>query len=68
VVVDAINSIGSKKDANSGLSIPTPTTSPKTTTTKSIDESFPEHVVKQTEGHDVHKHESPKFDSDQDVE
>jgi single-stranded DNA-binding protein len=67
VVIDAINSIGSKKDSNSGLSIPIPNPI-KTEPTKSIDESFPEQVVKQTEGHDVHKPEKPKFDDKQNVE
>jgi single-stranded DNA-binding protein len=64
IVIDVINSIGSKKDNNSGLSIPTT----KVESTKSIDESFPENIVKQTEGHDIHKSEKPKFDTNQDVE
>jgi single-stranded DNA-binding protein len=67
VVVDAINSIGSRKDNNSGLSIPN-VNETKPEPTKSIDASFPEHVVKQSEGHDVHKPEAPSYENKQDVE
>jgi single-stranded DNA-binding protein len=73
VVVDAINSIGSKKDANSGLSVPNyapKNNQPvkKTEATQSIDSSFPEQVVKQTEGHDIHQQEKPKHDKDADID
>jgi single-stranded DNA-binding protein len=67
VVIDSINSIGSKKDAASGLSI-NPTSDKKNETVKSIDASFPEQIVKQTSTNDVHKPEQPKFDNNQEVE
>jgi hypothetical protein len=67
IVIDAINSIGSKKDANSGLTIPTTTTN-KTEPTKSIDESFPERVVKQSNDLEQPKPEAVKYDETQSTE
>jgi single-stranded DNA-binding protein len=70
IVIDAISSIGNKKDANSGLSIPKPVVNKpaEVENLKSIDESFPEHVVKQTTENETHQPEKPKYDSVQDVE
>jgi single-stranded DNA-binding protein len=62
IVIDAINSLGSKKDSNSGLSFNTKPTK------QSIDDAFPENVVKQTSGNQEHKTEPVKHEAQENVE
>jgi hypothetical protein len=63
-VIDAVNSLSNKRDANSGLSVaeePTKKVKTPTVGTESIDASFPEQVVSQTDKPETHKQENTEF-------
>jgi hypothetical protein len=63
-VIDAINSIGSKRDSSSGLNI----INAKPEVKKSIDEAFPEQVVTQSQGQQIQKVEPVKYESNENTE